>query len=399
MATQLATGVVAADEEPKRHPLNQAFQLSAPVLLNVASDRVTVLLAVNALATGWVEFGETEALGKTIQNEADGLRPVDDRLLRFEVTGLRPGKQYFYRVLVCPVNFNTAYNVTRGTPLSTGTYTFRTLDPSADTATFTCWNDTHENKQTLSGLSDLLQKAPTDFLVWNGDVTNNIDREEQLIGQFIDPAGIPFATSTPLFLNRGNHDVRGRDARHLAKVMTGPNGQNHYAFRQGPLACLVMDTGEDKPDDHPVYAGLNDFAGYRTRQARWLEGIIKQSWFRKAAFRVAFLHIPLVWEAPIPDFWEGVWGKGIKGWICEDGYGKWHDLLCKGKVDVVISGHIHHHAWFPPRRGRPYGQLIGGGPAPASATNIVGRADGKQLQIDLQNLESKSIESHVFHRK
>ncbi|MBA4147380.1 MAG: metallophosphoesterase [Verrucomicrobia bacterium] len=400
MATKLASDAVAATEEPKRKAVSDAFRLlSAPVLLNVAPDRVSVLIAVSAHATGWVEFGETEALGKRSDGEVGGMRPLHNRILRFDITGLKPGKGYFYRIRVCPVIFSNAYRISRGTPVASELFSFRTLNPSAATASFTCWNDTHENRPTLSALTDLLQRNPTDFLVWNGDITNDIHREEQLVGQFIDPAGKPFAASTPLFLGRGNHDVRGRDARHLAEMMTGPDGRYYYAFRQGPLACLVMDTGEDKPDELPVYAGLNNYAAYRTEQARWLADVIKQPWFRKAAFRVAFLHIPLLWEAELPANWATVWGAGIKGWICEDGHQKWHDLLCKGNVDAVISGHTHRHAWFAPRRGRPYAQLIGGGPAADNAIAITGHATSKQLQIDLQNLEGKVVESHLFRRK
>lgn len=373
--------------------------LSAPVLLNVGPDRVRVLVAVSGLATGIVEFGPTKSLGKSSESQNRGMRPISDRILQLDVTGLKPGTKYFYRVKTWPVHFANAYKIQRGEPIETEIFSFRTLDPEADTATFTCWNDTHENAVSLSGLTELLQRNPTDFLLWNGDATNDINRQERLVEQFISPAGKPFAASTPLFLGRGNHDVRGRDARFLADIITGPEGRYYYAFRQGPLACLVMDTGEDKPDATPVYAGLNDFASYRTEQARWLAEVIKQPWFRRAAFRVAFLHIPLVWETEIPAHWPGVWGAGIKGWICEDGYNKWHDLLCKGKVDLVISGHTHQPAWFPANRNRYYAQLIGGGPAPEQALAITGRVTKKAMEIKLQNLQGATVESYSFAKK
>ena len=41
-----------------------------------------------------------------------------------------------------------------------------------------------------------------------------------------------------------------------------------------------MDTGEDKPDDAPAYAGLNDFDAYRTQQQAWLAKAIEDLQFK-----------------------------------------------------------------------------------------------------------------------
>jgi hypothetical protein len=168
---------------------------------------------------------------------------------------------------------------------------------------------------------------------WNGDVTNDIFREEQIVGQFLSPAGRAYATSIPVMLARGNHDVRGREAPYLQDYLTGPNGAYHFGFRQGPLACLVMDTGEDKPDDHVEYGGLADFSSYRTMQAAWLERVIDEDWFKEAPFRVAFMHIPLVWDGT-SRFRE--WDGECIGWICEDGPPK-----KKQRQIVPTLGHMH----------------------------------------------------------
>jgi hypothetical protein len=152
-----------------------------------------------------------------------------------------------------------------------------------------------------------------------------------------------------------------------------------------------MDTGEDKPDATPVYAGLNAFDAYRSEQAAWLERAIAEPAWQSAAYRVAFLHIPLVWEAAVPERWTTLYGAGVNGWVCDDGRAKWHDLLVRGRVDVVISGHTHTHAWFAPREGRPYGQLVGGGPAPAIATTIEGRADGRRLELVVRRLGGEVV--------
>ena len=54
------------------------------------------------------------------------------------------------------------------------------------------------------------------------------------------------------------HDTMWWDPR-IARLADGSLVQFYYAFRSGPLAALVMDTGEDKPDDSPHFGGMVAF--------------------------------------------------------------------------------------------------------------------------------------------
>lgn len=364
-----------------------------PVLANVSHNSIEVIVAPSVLATGWVEYGETPALGYTVEGSVFGRAPFSDRVLRFHIRGLEAGKEYFYRVHLQQVVFHTNWRMERTTEIRSELNSFRTLNPEGSTATFTCWNDTHENEETLARLAHMLHEQQPDFLLWNGDVTNDIFREEQLVGQFLNPGGQAYATSTPMMLARGNHDVRGRDAPYLQDYLTGPGGEYHFGFRQGPMACLVMDTGEDKPDDHIEYGGLADFAAYRSMQAEWLEQIIEEPWFKSAPFRIVFMHIPLVWEQH-SRYRE--WDGKCTGWICEDAYDKWHNLLVKAKVQLVISGHTHRHNYIPPTEERTYGQLVGGGPQPDRATCITGHADASRLVVTMVDLDGNVLEKLEF---
>ncbi len=362
-----------------------------PVLANVSPTTVELIVPIHGPATGWVEFGLNDTLDQRCDGDTMGMRPMDERLLRYRLTGLAPGTTYRYRVCVQPIDWARKYWPKRGRVVRSEPRAFRTLDPGGETTSFTVWNDTHENATTLKALSAALRENPTRYLVWNGDITNDLHTPDTAIEQFITPASQSFAETTPLMLGRGNHDVRGRYARGLADCVTGPGGRYYYAFRDGPVAAVMLDTGEDKPDDRPVYAGLTDFAAYRREQADWLKRVIEEDWFVSAPFRVAFMHIPLVWDAAVPEHWPRVWGEGIKGWVCEDGYHHWHDLLVRGGVDVVISGHTHRHAWFAPNAQRPYGQLIGGGPKPEAATIITGNADQQKMRIAVTDLSGKAL--------
>lgn len=392
--------VVAAQPAPT--PTTQPFGFAAaPVLLNPAPDSITVIALPNALATAWVEYGPTEALGQRADGATRGQIPLSDRLMAFRLTNLKPGEKYFYRVHLRSIQFKTAYSVKPGEEIHSEVHTFRTFNPAADSATFTVWNDTHEQATTLTQLAKSLNASPTDFLLWNGDITNDVRDESRIISQFLAPANQPFAADVPLFFSRGNHDVRGRDARFLPNYVTGPGGEYYYTFRQGPLAAIVLDSGEDKPDDLAVYAGLNNFDAYRTLERSFLEKAIADPVFTSAPFRVVFVHIPLFWDTEVPTDWPGVWGKDrngkiINGWITEDGRAKWHDLLVKGKIDLVISGHEHKAAYFPPNDKHPYGQLVGGGPKITEAAPIVGSVTRTEMTLTVKNLEGKAVIQQTF---
>jgi predicted phosphodiesterase len=357
---------------------------SAPVLTNPTPDGISILWATTAPATGWVEYGATAALGQRATGSTNGLMPFDERCFKIRLRDLKPGTRYHYRVHAVRVDFKNAYKIIREEEVVSDIYSFTTSDPAANSTRFTIWNDTHENAATLTALHEAHQAVKGDFLLWNGDQTNDIYSEEKMVGQFLSPAGLPFATSTPLHYVRGNHDVRGPAARRLDRFTDVPDGSYYYSFRQGPLAALVMDAGEDKFDTHPVYAGLNDFAAFRSQQAEWLAREIEKAEFRSAPYRVVFCHIPLWWTDET---------KADEGWYSLDAQQKWHDLLVKGGVQLVISGHTHEHAWMPPDAKRPYGQLIGGGPKPAAATYMRGVADGKRLEITMHWLDGTVLET------
>lgn len=358
-----------------------------PVLLNPTDTTIEVLLAIDSPGTGWVEFGTSQSLGNRVDAASHGLRPFSAQSLRFKLTGLIPGQRYHYRAFFQPIQFARQARPA-GEVWSSDVNTFTTLNPAGDKTTFTVWNDTHENATTVTALSEQLLAHPTDFLFWNGDVTNDLHQPDTAHRQYLRSPASAAASHTPFFFGRGNHDVRGRYARELTDLIKGPDGPYRFGFRHGPVAFLVLDTGEDKPDTHPAYGGLVDFASYREEQRHWLEKTIQQPWFTQAPFRVALLHIPLVWDAEVPAQWPGVWGSGIRGWICEDGYAKWSALLDRAKVDIVISGHTHSPAHFPPNHQHRYTQLIGGGPKPEQATIIAAQATADRLEITTRELVS-----------
>ena len=245
------------------------------------------------------------------------------------------------------------------------------------------WNDTHENRETLKGLHELTSALKPDMLLWNGDQSNDVHFEKDMAGQFLAPAGLSIAGRWPLAYVRGNHDVRGPAARSLPAFTGTPDDRFYYGFRSGPLAALVMDTGEDKPDDSPYLSGMGGFQKMQREQAEWLKGIVKEPWFREAPHKVLFCHIPLWFSHPrIPN------NRFDGTRYCRD---LWVPTLTEAGVKVVISGHTHDYLWMPAKDEQPIAQLIGGAPAPKYATFIQGTATKTELKIKMTKLDGAVI--------
>ena len=361
--------------------------VSAPALQNPTGDGITVVWAVKGSCTGWVEYGETDALGQTGYGSVDGIRPFDDKVLKVRLTGLKPGTTYFYRAVTCPVEISYDKPVP-GTAIPGTTYQFKTLDPTATTTSFSIINDTHERQNTVTRLFSMIQAQPTDSMIWNGDIFNSITSEQKIVEQVLNPIGrgVAYAANLPLIWARGNHETFGTCARLLDKYCDVPNDRWYYTLRQGPVGFVVLDTGDcGAPDSSRP---LNDYTPYFSVQEEWLRNAIEEPEFRDAPFRVALLHIPIVWE----DYDGG-------GLVCFYGKAKWHDLFVKAKIDLIISGHVHHPAWFAPGVETPYGQLTGGGQDWTIATLIRGKADQETMNISVCDIDGKELFSHTFNRQ
>lgn len=348
-----------------------------PVLHAPSSTGITIIQCVTTNATAWVEYGTTRELGIRADPSLHGLFPLNGRVHRIALEGLTPATRYFYRVVVAPIDFRSAYRITRGPEVRSEIREFVTLDGGVgEQARMVILNDTHENPDTIAGIVSVLTadrlsgaRAP-DLLFWNGDIFNDVRNDQQIVDQLVKPAGaFAHASTTPLCFVSGNHDVRGIHARSIDHFIAVPGGRRFHLFRQGPVAALVLDTGEDKDDGHGGYAGLNDFARYRDAQRTWLAEAVTQPVFRDAPFRVAIMHIPL-------------FGKASSA----DARAKWMPILTEARLDLAIHGHVHEQSLEGPTTDRPFTQLVGGGPHPDHATVIDLEANSRSMVVRVRDL-------------
>lgn len=360
------------------------------VVSGPAAEEICILQPVQRLATGYLEFAVEDEEWQRVDADDDGLAPLSEHVLKFRLPPLPAGKMVRHRVSARTAGwikvrqfFHGEFKV--GEPQVSPIGRFRTLNPAADTTTFAVWNDTHENAETLKALDTLTNAMKPDFMLWNGDQSNDVHFENQMTGQFLSPEGLAIADKWPLAYVRGNHDCRGPAARSVADFTGTPGDRFYYAFRSGPVAAIVLDTGEDKPDDSPYLSGMGVFQKMAKEQAAWLKGIVKTSWFREAPHKVLFCHIPLWFDHPrIPGSKSNV-ATNIRSMCLE--------TLVEARVKLVISGHTHDYLWMPAKDGQPIAQLIGGAPAPRMATLIQCSATRDLLHFRMTSLDGTLIET------
>jgi predicted phosphodiesterase len=317
----------------------------APVVSGPGGETITIHQPLQRAATGYLEYAIEGGAFQRVDAEQAGMLPFAEHVLKFRLPPLPGGKAIRYRSVARSVGWVKVKQFYHGElrvgePQTSAESTFRTLDPGSEKTTFAVWNDTHENIETLQSLHKLTNRLKPDFLLWNGDQSNDVHFERDMARQFLMPAGLTIADKWPLAYVRGNHDVRGPAAWSLPRFTGTPDDKFYYAFRSGPLAALVMDTGEDKPDDSPQFGGWLPSRKCSSARLSGSRISTRQTWFREAPHKVLFCHIPLWFTREI--------FPTQRRWECHHYCRQmWLPALREAGVKLVISGHTHSHRWMP----------------------------------------------------
>ncbi|MDR2114926.1 MAG: metallophosphoesterase [Planctomycetaceae bacterium] len=381
---------------------------SPPVLQCPSETGITVVWAVRKSATGWVEFGtEKDKFDQIAHGEQNGLLPYQKQFLQIRLSGLKPNTRYFYRTATAPFKYITAYKFERGEPEFSNTYSFTTSGNNKENASFSVINDTHENQKTLKLLTEHLASLGSDYTVWNGDLVNSVENADQVVKAILRPADSPFAAEHPLLFVPGNHDYRGNWARELKLALphwslTDLRDQEttrNFAVRNGSLALIGLDTGEDKPDHHPAWAGLAKFEPYRVAQRDWLERTLNKPEIATAPFIVAFCHIPIFSSNP-----NANGGDTLEGWASfqRQAGNLWGPILAKYGVQLVVCAHQHRFHFDPATPERTWAQVVGGGgySDKEQVTVIHGHVKSGKLEVVVDELRSgKELGHWTFEKR
>lgn len=316
-----------------------------PWLCDMTSTGVTVVWTTDKPALSWVEIAEDNGNSfyqkehKRHYETVAGRRQAHKRVHAVRLKHLKPGTRYNYRIFsqeVVEWKYNDAVkygDVAATNVFSRAPLRFTTFPEKGSDISFLVFNDIHGRADYMAELVKNEDFSTHDFVLFNGDMSSSVENSDQLFKDYIDTAVSLYASELPLIYNRGNHETRGRHADFLAEYFPTDSKNFYQLYMVGDIACLVLDCGEDKPDNDIEYGNLADYDAYRVEESEWLRQVVASESFRNAAARIVFLHIPL-------------------------GNGSWHGnlhleelflpILNEAGIDVMFSGHTHRYGFREP---------------------------------------------------
>lgn len=399
-----------------------ALIISAPVLQNYAETSIGIAFAVSDLANGYVIIGRQPDLsdGRKVLCGGYRMSDIDDRVVQVRITDLQPATTYYYRIGADRIEYKSGYRMkVLGTEDDPRTYHFTTAGAAAK-GHFCVINDTHASWEPFGrAIEKIAQLAPA-CVVWNGDACNSEETIEAQMRIFLNPEinRKDYAAEIPYLFSPGNHDFRGMANRHLERVWMYRQPEErlardwnlgrNYAVRMGDIAMIGLDTGEDKLDTNPKFAGLFQMKSYREAQTQWLRDALQQPEIASAPYIVAFCHIPL-FDSNLkhnpgdiaPADQDPKYSTDFAMWqrTCAN---LWSPLLAEAGCQLVVTAHQHQYHYFEPTAERPWAEIIGGGPemgeeggrkyAHLFPTVIEGEVRQAQLHITVHNLLSGNVQ-------
>ena len=174
---------------------------------------------------------------------------------------------------------------------------------------------------------------PIDLLVLNGDIVNASNRVAEFDTIYRIAQGVTHG-ALPVICSRGNHDLRGKAAEKLWEYLPTVNGRFYYTLRLGNLWALVLDCGEDKPDDHEEYGGAICCHAFREEETAFLHDVIAHAESEYAAPGIA--HRLVIAHHPFTNVSEPPFD------IEQPLYAAWAALLREEiRPELFLAGHYH----------------------------------------------------------
>ncbi|MBD9101894.1 endonuclease [Bacteroides caccae] len=346
-----------------------------PYLQNPVGNGITVMWETTVPAYCWVEYGTDTTQLKRARTIVDGQVVCNNYLHKIRIDGLQPGQKYYYRVCSQEILLYQAYKKVFGNTAQSAFSEF-TL-PATDTDSFTAvvFNDLHQHTQTFRALCQQIKNVNYDFVVFNGDCVDDPVDHNQATSFISELTEGVCGDRIPTFFMRGNHEIRNAYSIGLRDHYDYVGDRTYGSFNWGDTRIVMLDCGEDKPDDHWVYYGLNDFTQLRNEQVDFLKKELSSKEFKKAGKRVLIHHIPLY----------GNDGKNL----CAN---LWTKLLEKAPFNISLNAHTHKYAYHPKGElGNNYPVIIGGGYKMDGATVMILEKKKDELRVKVLNAKGKIL--------
>lgn len=373
---------VASDHRPlfadiRIHADKELIFRTKPYLQNPTGNGITISWLTNVPVHSWVEYGLNGNLDQKMELYVDGQMIVNNFHHKYRLENLILGETYSYRVCSREITVYEAYRKEFGDTSVSDTYTFRLPKENETDFKAIIFNDLHQRRNLIDLFSDLIAEVDYDFVVFNGDNIDDPRNESQAVKSLSYMNEKVGAESVPVFYIRGNHEIRNAYSIGLRDLLDYVGDKTYGSFNWGDTRFVILDCGEDKDDNTPVYYGLNDFSGLRKDQANFLKEEINKPEFYSATKRVLIHHIP-------------VYGLGENEY--NPSFDEWGEILKDAPFNVSLHGHTHRFVYHPENTiGNNFPVVIGGGNNVESATIMILEKKGNDMSLRVLNINGEEL--------
>ncbi len=342
-----------------------------PYLQNPGTDEMTVMWLTNVPTRSWVEYGTDPNALQRARTFIEGEMVANNKIHRVHLSNLQPGTRYYYRVVSQEITRYSSYYKEFGDTVRSDIKSFTTWSDDIRDFRVIVYNDLHSNMGMFNKLHSLVEDKPYDLVIFNGDCFDDVEVEEDILNRLLTYTPRIKSDEVPSIFIRGNHETRGEYSLHLWDYLGRMDGRSYSAFSMGDTRFVLLDCGEDKPDDHWVYYDMNDFAQHRINQAEFLKKELKSREFKRANKRILIHHIPIF--GVNPDSFSP----------CSD---LWIPVLKGVPFNVSLNAHTHRYRVIEKGEdGNHFPVIIGGGNSEPDGTVMVLEKKGDRLTLEVIN--------------
>lgn len=235
---------------------------SGPVVIDNGNGGYSVVFSTNDKGTGYIDYSYN-GNDYHIYDESNGRKEGQNIIHTITVP-----KEHLsgntYKVGSVRVIDELSYGGRLGKTIESDSYTFNdSFGSDISVLTVSDWHTFNEKAEKASEFLGDYQAV-----VLLGDCAPGLMSEED-IADYILKFGFDLTQgSMPVIYTRGNHETRGREAINLSDYL----GIDSFYFTAnvGDYNIIVLDSCEDKEDEHPEYGGMVDYEQYRTNMVKWL---------------------------------------------------------------------------------------------------------------------------------
>ena len=301
-------------------PVKVSGMMTADPSVYAVGDEYQICVAVERECTMWVQIGD-----RSYYDHSNGILRSDKYLHIAKVPQAVLDDAEGYTVYLREIIERKPYYTECG-GLESVEYTFRPLR--------------EKEEYNIINLADAhsLVEAPIasgsyfgnelDLLIMNGDIIDNSGSINAFKNIYRVSGGITKG-QVPCIYSRGNHELRGIAAEHLAEYTPTDSGKSYYTFRLGPVWGIVLDAGEDKADDNAEYGNTVACSAFRDEEGEFLDEVLASKEWEDASVRLVISHVPLAIKMSAPYNSE------------QERYTEWSHKLAAIEPTLWLTGHLH----------------------------------------------------------